>query len=169
MGAKLQSLVFPKQHIHMPCLMIFNQMTLFMLVSLGRRQGRHSTVLIAAEHELAKLQNLEQQQALSIKERDLEITVLQTKVEALETAFAAINNDRHTILAAAIANKEQLIESLRNELQSTNQQYLAEIRAINASNHDKLMQEKIVNINLQEKINQLQKKIASLENNMVFP
>ena len=111
---------------------------------------------IFLKEKLHQLQTNNQELQLELKEvKAIKITLEQVNQE-IQTRLDANNND-------TIKNQQLLIDELRAELKELNIKSMKAIQETSSSAHELLMQEKITNMNLQEKINTFNKQITELQ------
>jgi chromosome segregation ATPase len=80
---------------------------------------------------------------------------LKTTQEYMEQMYKELKEERNILIAKMERDKDQLINSLREELKQSHQASLKEITDVSYNGHDALMQEKVKTINLEEKVKSL--------------
>ena len=117
--------------------------------------------LIAAEKANIGLKEEIKQLQVANQELQLRLTEANTTNRALEQVTQEINqrldrNDQQTI-----NNLQQTIADLRAELKTLNETSLTAVRETSDKGHEALMQEKVTSINLQAKIESLNKELVA--------
>ena len=110
---------------------------------------------IALKAEIQQLQTI-------IQKLQLELTEVKAVKHCLEQVTQKIQNELDLNTNEKIQKMQQTIDSLRLELKTLNETSIIALRETSNQGHEVLMQEKVTNINLQAKIDSLNKEL--LEN-----
>lgn len=121
----------------------------------------------ALEFAKTEKKNIELAQKLAQIETQFEILEGQFNELAIEgkhttESYQALKEERTTMLNKIEKDKDQLIDSLREELKLSHQASLEQIKTISYDGHDLLMQEKVKTLNLQEQIKPMAQEIIKL-------
>jgi chromosome segregation ATPase len=127
----------------------------------------HSRV-VASEFAKTERKNVELTKQLGRLETQLnlldkELSELKKDKEHSDKLYRDLKEEREVLLGRMERDKDQLIASLREELQQTHQENLKKIQDISYQEHDLLMREKVNTMNLEEKVNSLTEETARLQ------
>jgi chromosome segregation ATPase len=113
--------------------------------------------IVAGEFAKTERKNIELTQKVTQLEN--QVYLLEKELDELKKAKEHINNlyselkeEREVVLGKMERDKDQLIASLRKELQETHQANLAKIQDVSYHGHELLMQEKVKSMNLEERV-----------------
>ncbi len=119
--------------------------------------------LINAEKANIALKEENRQLQIANQESQLRITGAEAANNALERVTQKIQNELDFSTNETIQKMQQTIDDLRAELKKLNETSLSALRDTSTKGHEVLMQEKVISINLQAKIDSLNKEL--LESN----
>ena len=125
---------------------------------------RYSKELIQSEKALMKLKGqckLLQDECSTLKAELKDMTNLKN---SFETLYQGLTLERDAIFEKVMAEKNCLINELREELKAVNEQALTEVKTVSCNAHDELMLEKVNLINTQQKIIILTERVSQLTN-----
>lgn len=111
--------------------------------------------IIKLKEENHHLQTTNQELQLKLTETTASCGSLEKHYQDLKTALDLNNNE-------TIKNQQQLIEKLQTEIKTINSTSVELIRQTSVEGHDLLMQEKLQTINLQAKIDSLNKQLVEI-------
>lgn len=131
--------------------------------------------LLTAERELAKVKELYENQTQEIQLLREQHSVLAKEHEQILAVYEAMCRERETAIEKVLADKNQLIEALRAELQETHKENLEQTRNWSYQQDETLMQEKVKSLNFQEQVKTLREALKQTaielekEKNIVEP
>jgi chromosome segregation ATPase len=115
--------------------------------------------LLIAERELAKVKEQCENQTEEINLLQEKHAVLEKEHEQILIAYEAMCQERETAIEKVLADKNQLIEALRAELQETHKENLEQARNWSYQQDETLMQEKVKSLNFQEQVKTLKEEL----------
>lgn len=115
--------------------------------------------LINAEKANIVLKEENQQLEMQVQQLQIDLKKLQNINNILEQTTTEINNKLEKNDNKTIQQLQQTVDSLRAELKNINATSLAALRDASTKGHEALMQEKVISINLQAKIDSLYKEL----------
>lgn len=121
-------------------------------IELGNTEEREQSV-IRENQEL-----LQNKQAL-----ELDNIKLSEQVTRMYSVVDEIKNEREAAINLIIADKNQQILKLENELKELHSSYLDSLREQSSKSHDALMDEKVKIINLQHEVDRLKKELTEMQ------
>ena len=127
----------------------------------------HSRI-VASEFTKTERKNVELTKQLARLETQLnlldkELSEIKKDKEHSDDLYRDLKEEREVLLGRMEKDKDQLIVSLREELQQTHQENLQKIQDISYQGHDLLMREKVKTMNLEEKVNSLMEETTRLQ------
>jgi hypothetical protein len=118
--------------------------------------------LVESERELRQLQAGHQQLMLELAEIKEKYGPLEIKYQSLEEAYQVLKEGQGEALQTVMIDKNQQIESLRQELKEVNQSSLAAVMDLGYRGDDALMTEKVKTLHLRDKVAGLEKTVQAL-------
>ena len=123
------------------------------------RNENYAQELINAEKANVELKEEKHQLNFTNQELQLKLSAAEKINNALEYVTQKIQNELNLNANETIQKMQQTIDSLRLELKTLNETSIIALRETSTKGHDALMQEKVVSINLQAKIDNLNKEL----------
>ena len=119
--------------------------------------------LLIAERELARVREMRDQQQKEIDGFQGAFQLLKKEHEQVKVAYDQLCQERETTLSSILADKNQWIQQLQEELKETHRENVAKIRDLSFKEQDLLIQEKVKTINYEEKIKLMTETIEQLK------
>lgn len=126
-----------------------------------------SVQLVNTEQRLMQAQEKNLQLNLVIDELKAEYAPLAIKHQSLEAAYQVLREERDTVLQAVMLDKNAQINGLMEELKAVNEAALKAMKAQGYQTDDALMQEKVLNLNLKQKVEDLEKTLKNLQTQLL--
>jgi hypothetical protein len=139
-----------------------NQVLQQNISQLSEQLASASSELLDLEKTKLKLEQSNTQLAANLQLAEQQNSNLQNKCVHLQELYSNLLQERNSALETVSNEKNQLIESLRDELRHVNAAGLDKIRTTSTQGHDALLQEKIKNIALQDKISLIKKDLQRI-------
>ena len=111
-------------------------------------------IIIELKEEVSQLQKNEQ-------ELQLNLTTITARFKTLDEAYGQLITELDLTKEKTIIKQQQTIAELQEEIKEINAKSIAAIREIISTHHDLVMQEKIQIINLQAKVEELNKQLLN--------
>lgn len=119
--------------------------------------------LVESERGFMRLQAENQQLALVLAEMKEQYSPLAIKHDALKEAYEVLKQEQEKALQTVMIDKNQQIESLRQELKEVNQSSLNAVMDLGYRGDDALMREKVQTLHLRDKVAELEKTVQALK------
>jgi chromosome segregation ATPase len=131
------------------------------------KMEEHSKI-VAAEFAKTERNNVELTQQVTQLENQMillekELEEFRKEKEYLTSKYQDLKEERGVLLERMERDKDNLIASLREELNQTHQENLQKIQDVGYQGHELLMQEKVKTMNLEEKVKALSEEITKLQ------
>ncbi len=128
---------------------------------------RLSIQLVDAERDLMQVQEKNLQLNLAVDQLKSGYTHLEIKYQFLQEAYQVLREEKDTALQLLMVDKNEQINRLMEELKALNETALKAVREQGYQTDDALMQEKVLNLNLKQKVEDLEKTIKNLQTQLI--
>jgi hypothetical protein len=122
-----------------------------------------ATQLVDAERSLMQTQEKNQQLIIALEKFKEQHTPLEMAHKSLQEAYQVLREGQDKALQTLMIDKNQHIESLRQELKEVNQTSLASVMDIGYRGDDALMMEKVKTLHLKDQVIALEKTVETLK------
>lgn len=119
--------------------------------------------LVDAERGLIQAQEKNQQLMVALEKLKEQYTPVEMAHKSLQEAYEVLREGQDKALQTLMIDKNQQIESLRQELKEVNQTSLASVMDIGYRGDDALMMEKVKTLHLKDQVIALEKTVGTLK------
>ena len=126
-----------------------------------------SLELVDSELENASLKEQVKNLEKTVVQNEENILLKEADCQAAQEALATLKGERKEVLQHILGDKNQQIESLREEIKVLNTESRKEAIEAGYKAQEDLMNERVININLKEKIKGLEKTVSDLQQRLL--
>ena len=130
-------------------------------------QEKLSAEMLETERQLTKAKEQNRALTTNLEESKFQYAIVETAYKNLQESYQALRESQENIFQALIKDKNQHIESLRQELKELNEASLMAVKDIGYQADEALIVEKLKTIHLSDQVKALQKTVEDLKKELL--